>query len=372
MKKGNLLASTALVSAALVMGAGSAHALSLKLGGYAEFWAGYADNESQAGVRNNLDVKHDAEIYFQAEEKLDNGLTVGFTAELEAGPGNDLGSGPADNLNTSTTTLPHDTGWDEMFAYVKGNFGQMNIGNNDHATGYVGGVRTVGPVGIFKSDAGDWLPGTYALNNTDVDLDTGDAQNVTYFTPRVGGVQLIVSYAPDDGHGDWAEGSFDRQETFGPHHIISGAARFNRKFGAVGVGLAAGYTHAEAAEGDTGSTLEGYTAAADIRFGPARVTAAYAFEDLAGRREDDHWGASAIYQLNKVHSVSLAYAEGESLRSATRTVKSEWLTLGWEADMGKGVTFGASAFMAETDAGTAGNAGDNDGWGVVGGVELRF
>ena len=369
MKKGNLLASTALVSAALA--AGSAQALVLKLGGYAEFWAGWADNESQAGVRNNLDVKHDAEIYFQAEEKLDNGLTVGFTAELEAGPGNDLGSGPADNLNTSTTESAHDTGWDEMFAYVKGNFGQFNIGNDDHATGYVGGVRTVGPVGIFKSDAGDWLPGTYGLNNTDVDLGTGDAQNVTYFTPRIGGVQLIVSYAPDDGHGDWAEGAFDRQETFGLHHIISGAARFSRKFGGVGVGLAAGYTMAES-DTDVNDTHEGYTAAADIQFGPARFTAAYAFEDLAGRREDDHWGASVIYAIDKMHSVSLAYAEGTSKRSVTREISDEVLTLGWEADMGKGVTFGASVFKAEAEDGLPTNAGDNDGWGVVGGVELRF
>jgi hypothetical protein len=302
-------------------------------------------------------------------------MTVGFVAELEAGPGNDLASGPSDNLNTSTSTRPLDTAWDEMYAFVKTGFGQFNIGNNDNASGYVGAVRTVGPVGIFKSDAGDWLPGMYAGTGTpDVDLGFNDSQNVTYFTPRIGGVQLIVSYTPDSGNlgTDWAEGSFDRQETAGAHHLFSGAVRFNRKFGAVGVGLAAGYSHAENAEANVNDTLEGFNAAADIRFGPARITAAYAFEDLSGRTEDTHYGASFIYAIDKVNTVSLGYGNGESLRSATRTIESEFYTLGYSRNMGKGVSFAASAFMVDTDAGLAGETSDVDGWGVVGGLRLAF
>jgi len=349
------------------MGASSAQALSLKLGGFAEFWVGYADNEKGTGrtgdVRNNFDVKHDMELFFRAEEKLDSGITVGALIELEAGVGNALGSGPPDAVDL-------DTEFDESFGWVKTSFGQINAGNNDNATGYVGGVRTVGPVGIFKSDTGDWLPGTYALNNTDVDLGFGDSQNITYFTPRVAGAQLIVSYTPDSS--DFREGDFDESESAGGHHLWSGAVRFNRKVGGVGVGLAAGYSHAENTEGNVNDTLEGYNAAANISFGPARFTAAYAFEDLSGSREDSHWGASIIYTLNKMHTISFGYGDGESLRSATRTVDSEWYTLGWTVNMGKGASFAASVFKADTEDGLATQSGDNDGWGVVGGMRLAF
>ena len=141
MIKSKLLASTMLVSAAALMAAGNANAMELKLGGFIEFWAGYADTDKTNTKDNDFDIKQDSEITFRAEETLDNGIKVGALFEMEAGNGSDDGS----------TTAGTETGFDETFGWVKTKWGQVNIGNNDVATAYIGGVSTVGPVGTLVS-----------------------------------------------------------------------------------------------------------------------------------------------------------------------------------------------------------------------------
>src|SRR5690606_27927895 len=105
--------------------------------------------------------------------------------------------------------------------------------------------------------------------------------------------------------------------------------------------------------------------------GPARITAAYAFEDLSGRREDKHYGGSLIYSVNKTNKVSVAYVYGESKCCATREIESDVFTACWEHNMGKGVSFAASVFKAETGDRTTCDAADNDGGIDAGAFILR-
>lgn len=372
MNRNRLLTSTALVSVMLALGAPGAQALSLHLGGFAEFWIGYGDNKKVAGtvtdVRNNFDVKHDAEIHFGAEEKLDNGITVGVLFEIEAGPGNALSSG-------TQSGGAADTEWDEAFAWVKTGWGQVNIGNNDPAAAYVGHIDVVGPIGIIKHDAENWVPGFHAAQNLDNDLGFKDSQNITYFTPRIGGFQLIVSYAPDQS--DWREGDFDRSETSREHNAVSVAAKFERKFGTVGVGLGAGYSTAEARDNPapfvTGS-LEGYNVAVKLDAGPVRLTAGYLYESLH-TRDERFWGVGLIYRINPVHAVSLGYGDGKRPNTSGPppfSLKNDdhVIAAGWEADLGRGVSLAASVFQWEADL--AGTEFDSDGWGTVGGLVLKF
>jgi outer membrane protein OmpU len=374
MKKGNLLASTALVSAALAMGATSAQALDLRLGGFAALQFGWADNERSGdtstaaarNIRSNFDIKHDAEVYFLAQGKLDNGLTVGFRAELEMGPGHAGGSGPSDGEG-------QDSHWDEMYAYMRGNFGEFQIGNTDVATVHSIQPVVTGPIRIFKTHAFRYLQamGNAGLTNTDVDLGFGDAQTVKYFTPRVAGLQGIVSYMPDQS--DWRLNEYERNETTGGRHLVSGVLRFNRKIGDVGVGVSAGYTQAESAPGDSNPKLAGWTAGADIRFGPARLTAAYAFEDLEGSREDQHWGVGLLYSLDKRNDISIGYSDNESKRSATEERGGHTVTAGWRHNMGQGVFLEASVFHGKAQRKVSGTVTqENKGFGAVGGIRLTF
>jgi hypothetical protein len=372
MNKSKLLASTMLVSAAALMAAGGANAASLKLGGFSEFWAGVGDPNKRAdttnNVQNNYDVKMDHEIYFLAEETLDNGIKVGARFEMESGNGNDAAGG-AQGV----------TDFDETFGWVKTKFGQVNLGNNDLATGYVGGISTVGPVGVIKSDAGDWIPGIAGfLNNTDVDLGLGDSQNITYFSPRVAGVQLIASYTPDSSDG--ASSDYDDQETTGLNNGFSGAVTYRGKFGKVGIQAGAGLTHAKVASGagngggqfgaDPSATVDGHTAKLGVEFGPVEITGAYAKENLA-TRNDVHYGGSVLFSFSKMDTVSLGWGHGErqNLGVGVKDLESNVITAGYERKVGKGISFAASAFWADEDQSTGSAA---EGVGVVGGFRLSY
>lgn len=359
MTKSKLLASSMLVAASTVMAAGTANAVSLKLGGFGEFWAGYGDNDKAAGVNGNFDVKQDIEIYFKGEETLDNGLKVGVMLEMEAGNGNDL---------TGSSLF------DESYAYVKASWGQLNIGNNDLATGYVGGVSTVGPVGIIKSDAHDWLPGNAELSNTDVDLGMGDAQNITYFTPRVAGFQAIFSFSPDSS--DNGATDFDDQETTGVHNALSGAIKYSGKLGGTSLSLGAGYTTLEVTDAaGTAGKADGFNIAGSVGFGAFTLTGAYAKEQIADT--DEFWGVSALYKMDKSSTISIAYGVGTESQNGNSTTigqenKDKLITIGYERNMGKGVTFAASAFKTSVSGPGLTDALKNDGFGVVSGLNLKF
>ena len=360
MNKTKLLASTMLVSASVLMTAGSASALSLKLGGYFEQWVGYADNDAAGGAVNDFDVKQDSEITFRAEETLNNGMKVGALLEFEAGNGAPASGGGGGNSIT---------GWDESFLWVKmGSKGQINIGNNDVASAYVGGVSAVGPVGIVKSDANDWFAGSAGeINNTDGDVGAGDRQNITYFTPRIAGFQGIVSYTPDAS--DTNTSDFDDQETAGIHNVMSGAVKYSGKVGGARFGANIGYTHAENDDGGAEATSEAVVTSGWVSFSGLKLGVAYAKENIADK---DEWIAvSAVYKAKK-NSFSLGYGKGEETQKGVGVADtSQAVTaLSYQRNLGKGVNFGASLFKVSNSQATA--AASNGGFGLVGGLKLRF
>ena len=364
MIKSKLLASTMLVSAAALVSAGNANAVALKLGGFLELWAGIGDQDKSVNVVNGFDIKQDAEIFFQGEETLDNGIKVGARFEMEAGNGNDVSPGAQGVAD-----------FDESFGWVKTKWGQINMGANDLASAYVGGVDTVGPVGITKSDVADWIPGTYTeLNNSDVDIGTGDSNNITYFTPRVAGVQLIVSYTPDNSDNDGSD--YDDQESAGFHDAWSGAVRYNGKFGGVSLGVAAGYTNVSLEDtnvaGSGSDTGTGYNLTIEGGFGPVNLSAAYAYEDNVADH-DQYWAVSALYKMGN-NAISVAYASGweDSRNNGRGRNESELITVGVEHTLGKGASLAASVFSAEDIQQGAGTKETVNGWGAVGGLVIKF
>jgi len=170
MNKGKLLASTVLVSAAAVMAASGAVA-KVKISGTTEHWIGKGENSA---AQSEIDLKADAEMHFSFSSKLKNGMKISGKFEKEA--------------NATAT------GYDEASVTLSGGFGKIIVGNNDVASAYAGSVKTVGPVGINKSDASDWVAGSYETNNVDSDLGAGDNQSIAFFTPKMGGLQIGVSY----------------------------------------------------------------------------------------------------------------------------------------------------------------------------------
>ena len=115
----------------------------------------------------------------------DSGLKFSVHMELEG----DRGEGTVKDGKVAQNFI------DESFARVSGEFGQIEFGARDHVMVRMhSGISDVG-IGLTSGDTQKWVPGTY--------LETaghaiGNARKLNYISPRVSGLQLGVSYAPDD------------------------------------------------------------------------------------------------------------------------------------------------------------------------------
>ena len=349
MVKSKLLASTIIVAAAAAVAAAPASAAKLKLGGYYEAWVGMGADGNKSHV-NEFDVKHDSEINFDWKQKLKNGLTVGGRLELEAGTGTATGN------NT----------WDETSMYVKGSFGKLVLGNNDAAAAYVGSVSGVGPVGIVKSDAGDWIgmTGAQTIDN-DNDVGMGDNQNITYFTPKMGALSAAVSYMPDASGGVATD--YDDSEITGDRDGISAMVKYAGKAGGAKYSLAMGYSQV-----DTGSVTEdGWNMGVKVSSGAYTISAFSAEEDTGSGVKNTDAGAAIKYQMSKSTAASLQYgaATNEAVNGDDDTTTI--LTAGYQKKLGGGVSFEGSIFNADIDNDSDSSENISE-MGIVGGFKVKF
>jgi len=93
-----------------------------------------------------------------------------------------------------------------------------------------------------------WIPSAagnhYGLQHAR--LDTGDAEKVTFISPKLGGFQVGLTYSPNRMNND----SNARVKTMdGAHDGIEGAVSYTGKFGDVGFGVGAGMTSYQGCDG---------------------------------------------------------------------------------------------------------------------------
>ena len=178
-----LLATTALAAAgALAAGPSlAADKMSIGVGGYMQQWIGMTSVEDSAdsSVEGGVGQQSDTEIHFRGKLEADNGLTFSVKVELEG----------------------NDPGIDESQLTVRGEFGAITLGAEDGASVLTHhGVRDAG-FGMLCGDMGRWTGGT--VNECGpIGLGTaghgfGDRNNITYFSPRVNGVQFGATYVPN-------------------------------------------------------------------------------------------------------------------------------------------------------------------------------
>ena len=153
---------------------------------------GQDDAAGQPGAdKRNHALWHESEVQFSGETTLDNGMTVGVNIQLE-------GETTGDQV-------------DENYIYFEGNFGRVELGEIDGASYrtsiflpsayfYQGPNYASVVWGGFSSRH---LPGPerstqHGSRGPMPGADAGDATRVSYFTPRLNGFQLGVSYAPEN------------------------------------------------------------------------------------------------------------------------------------------------------------------------------
>ena len=139
----------------------------MSLGGFTEFGVSAASRDTLAdGPNRNYLFYMDNEVFINANGATASGILYGSKAELEAGSGNG---------NTEDAFV------DEVGLYFSGNFGRVELGQEDGAEDvmFVGGEDAQAGTGGIDGDT---------ANVTTFDItDTGDSNKATYFSPRVAG-----------------------------------------------------------------------------------------------------------------------------------------------------------------------------------------
>ena len=157
--------------------------LTVGLGGYMQQWIGVSDLDNNAAGSGGVSQYSDSEFYVRGSVEADNGLKFSVKFELEG--------------NTHPDVI------DESQATVSGSFGQIVLGSEDDPAALMHySVQDVG-VGLACGDPSFIKGVTTCARRGGKGLGTagwivgGDTQKIAYYTPRMSGVQLGLSYSPE-------------------------------------------------------------------------------------------------------------------------------------------------------------------------------
>jgi len=384
-----LLATSALVAAGLwgMTEAASAQAkvapITAVVGGYHQQNFGFASNKTgvnygaayanPSGKINNTINYSDSEIWFGGRTTLANGITVGFDVQLE-------GNSSADQI-------------DESYLFVDGAFGRIVIGS-ENAADYIMNYSIPGAgvaFGANESQVGDFIlrpnnvttihtlaSGRTANGGTGLTHGTGnDQQRVTYFTPRMAGFQVGVSFTPNLDREDsvaFTDKSVQRANAF------HGAVNFTNNFNGVQVNASAGASMYPSVDGVAaaaalGNEVKDYSVGAQIGMSGLMVGGGYRKIDADRAAENGTaMGIGAAYTSGPF-SVGLSYltskVDGQNLTAAGDD-KYKQILFSAAYSIGPGVDLIGALFNAKYESEDNLAVNQNSGTGGAVGLHLRF
>ena len=368
-----LMGTTALAVAGLAAGAASAAEdgkIKLSVGGYYQNFVSYVSQDNDAaGLNANGDlndynpvnVRQEGEIHFKGKTTLDNGLQVGFDAQLEA-------ISQADQM-------------DETYMWLSGNWGRVNLGAENSAAYLMAYSAPSAGLGLNS-------PNFFIFQTTNSAPTAGylnlpsDANKITYFTPRMAGFQLGASYTPnvDNRSGDRQTFGLNTDNNVGAFDkVISLGANYVQSFQAVDIAISAGYER-QALQANSASSpslyddISEWQVGANVGFAGFTVGGSYGYEDVEGRGagidNTVFWDVGVQYGTGP-WNVSLTYADSKAeFVSSSADDKRKKFELGASYKLSPGITVvGSGQYQKEE---TAGSSTDIKGWGVALGTKLSF
>ena len=275
-----LYGTTALCAAGMLGASGAAaEGIELGLGGYMNtlFSAGGINATGARDYGGSVEPDYnatglwaDGEVWFLGSYKHDNGITFGARVELEVFAS-----------STSSDTI------DEHYIFVEGDFGRVVAGSENSAA-YImhyaaptsGLPLNSGWVTVFIPANGDSSVGFRTPSLTTY-LDYGNDENqLTYYTPRLYGFQLGLSYAPAvTGNGEGQNFPVEADRNVQYFNGFAAGANFVDDFDGFGVAISVGYTRAEAPDTITavgGDDYQGFNVGANFSYAGVTIGGAYA------------------------------------------------------------------------------------------------
>ena len=273
MKK-QLLGTTTLVAAGLLVAGGpaqeafAAEPITVGFGGNLTVAASFFDQEDTGGELREYHLNDTGEAQFSGSTELDNGITVGVRFEFELhnkGDGEDI--------------------VDNRYISLSGGFGEVRIGsfaNVASAMHYENPsgaweFSTNSPSHAVLSGAGNSMTsfvGTYQGTG-------GNSQKINYFTPRINGVQLGLTYQPDSVETQGIQGSGVNDTEAGQRDVVAVGLNYQGALDAANISASFGYIHGneDGAKVALGEDIDSVSAALTIGWGAFNVGAAYKHSD---------------------------------------------------------------------------------------------
>ncbi|WP_375593367.1 porin [Algihabitans albus] len=376
-----LMGTTAIGAAALMAGPAAAQdgKISLGVGGYYENFFTFVEQDFDGGDNdyNQFNVRQEGEIHFTGETTLDNGLTVGFQAQLEA--------------------ITQGDQIDETFLYFEGSWGRLVMGSENSAPYLMQYTAPSAGLGLNDPNIAPFndisAAGTSTLLNQ-----VSDANKITYFTPRFAGFQLGASYTPniDETGGDRQSSDLNTSEDEDDYNNFFGiGANFVESFNGVDVAIAGGFEYGMEEEDDvsgpvnnfvidpdTGAIVNDPTTSADIddyvafsggvNVGFAGFTVGGSVLHSNGGLENDGdvlvWDVGVTYGQGP-WEIGATYLNGET-ETTGGDDQLHRVELGANYRLSPGVrVIGALQYTDEEDASAD---REEDAWGVIIGTRLDF
>jgi predicted porin len=370
----------------------SVQPVQVTVGGFHGQFGSYIDQDDvgatangSSGKLSKFDMTSDSEIHFNGRTTLDNGLMLGFRAELEA--------------NTDSDQI------DESYMFVESRFGRIELGSINNVAYR---MHYEAPEAFTRN----WLvadgnltnnvanpTGSPSLDSTLIGTKNrffdNDSEKVNYYTPRFEGFQLGLSYIPNS--------SQDRNGA--PEPVSTAYSRgwaaginFVRTFGAFETAASLGYLRWEGPQlsataqapdpeawqaglqiGYAGFKVGGsYATISDGRSGSSGTNAAASTAGTGANRVDGRaWNLGAQYTFGPA-AVSLTYAEGRNDDSPVTGPsfgddKFSGLSLAGKYQIGPGVSLEGVLFRTEFEGNDSTAAPDsNTATGALLGILLVF
>jgi hypothetical protein len=366
--KNFLFSTTALaVAGALTFGAdanAAAKPIKIGVGGFMTTEMGFGNNDgsfeapdSGTGTSNkkaDFNNIQDSEIYFTGSSKLDSGVTVSITIQLE---GDQARSGIID----------------ESYMKLTGGFGDLRLGSTTgtnsvlkHTAPYVG----VAPDG-GGSDAYISVPANVTAANSTNAATSGDANKIAYISPRQGGLALGLSFTPSTTNSDAAIVTGGNAGT--EVQVIEGALSYETTVGTSSV-------QADIAGENASNNTKKIRAGVKIGAGGVTVGGSW-----SKQIDNDALRADLATSLKRqAFDLGVSYAMGAYTFGLSTAVGTADVGVGiedkerkWQAGMSyaidTGVTGTVTYITADyADGNSGGAANNNDGHALIGQIKVSF
>lgn len=375
-----LLGTTAIAVAGFVVGsaatANAAEPISVGINGY---WKSAMaminednDNGNLSDARNSHALGSDVEMSLSGATTLDNGLTVGFNAQLEGGNDAAAGSGEA---------------FDEAWFYFSGAFGELRMGKVESARQQAGVTFGGGAASNFGVNSPFFIFGNGGGNlftrTNDDGIGNEDNVKLVYALPSFNGVNLAVSYAPNDAENQQYGGNTG-DAALGLQNNLAVGANYTADFGGGSVTLRGGYEayvlercNASAATQTCNDNPESVNLGAAVSFGSVTIaadtlTTSQITQTTTGtdrERSDHHVGAS--YNMGAT-TISLGWGHSEVEQTNLTTDELDLYELAASYVLGPGIDVQAAIRSGEFDDETAGDNNDNSWTSILIGTSIGF